>query len=135
VPWWGGVARAPLPGAKAPPARPGASRGWPRRGLAWLAPGLVVLVLAALLAGPQQQARRPSPRRDNLRAVAAIVAVREHPGDAVLYLPASRRVFGLAYPGPFRRLWDVALARPGDRAGSLLGTDVSAQVLRARFTR
>jgi mannosyltransferase len=40
----------------------------------------------------------------------------------------------MAYPAPFRRLRDVALATSPVTAGNLIGTDVPPATLRARFT-
>ena len=99
---------------------------------AWLPATLILVLLAALVAGPQRAVRRTSPV-DNLRGTAAVVAARERPGDAVLYMPETKRVVGIAYPAPFRRLWDVELGRTPAAAGNLLGTEVSAATLRARF--
>jgi mannosyltransferase len=39
----------------------------------------------------------------------------------------------MAYPAPFRRLRDVALAASPVTAGNLIGTDVPPATLRARF--
>jgi mannosyltransferase len=81
------------------------------RPLAWLPSALIVALFAAMLARPQQTLRLPySPARtDNLRSVSAILSTREHPGDAILYLPRDRRIMSWAYPGPFRHLNDIAL--------------------------
>jgi hypothetical protein len=70
-----------------------------------------VAILAVLLAGPQQAARLPGSRIDNLHRASAVLAAHELPGDAVLYIPASRRILSMAYPGPWRRLRDIALGR------------------------
>ena len=99
---------------------------------AWLPAALILVLLAALVAGPQGAVRRASPV-DNLRGTAAVVAANERPGDAVLYMPETRRVVGIAYPAPFRRLWDVELGETSAAAGNLLGTEVPAATLRARF--
>jgi hypothetical protein len=53
---------------------------------------VIVALLGALLAGPQQALRRPDSRIDNLRWTAVVLAAHELPGDAVLYLPSSRRI-------------------------------------------
>jgi mannosyltransferase len=68
-----------------------------------------------------------------LRRVTAIVAAHARRGDAVLYLPSHRRVVSMAYPVPFRRLRDVALAKSPVAAVNLVGTEVPAAMLRARF--
>ncbi len=109
--------------------------GRSRGALAWLPAALALVMFAAFALGPQRALRRPVSRPDNLRKTSAIVAACERPGDAVLYLPASKRVFSMGYPAPFRRLWDVALARPPVAAANLIGTEVRAATLRARFAR
>lgn len=103
--------------------------------LSW-APALVILaVFAGLVLAPQRSMRLPSARADNLRQVSAIVAANEHSGDAVLYLPVNKRGFSMGYPAPFRRLWDISLARSPVAANNLLGTEVPVPVLRARAAR
>jgi mannosyltransferase len=101
--------------------------------LAWLPAAVIVILLAALLAGPQQALRRPDSWIDNLRRAAAVLAAHELPGDAVLYLPSSRRIVSTSYPGPFRRLRDIALGRSPAASATLAGTEVSPAVLRHRF--
>jgi len=101
--------------------------------LAWLPPAMLLVLLGVLLAGPQLALRQPGSRVDNLRQAAAVLAAHELPGDAVLYLPSSRRILGMSYPGPFRRLRDIALARSPAASATLAGTEVSPAVLRHRF--
>ena len=101
--------------------------------VAWLPAGLILVLLAALVAGPQRSARLASSRPDNLRLVAAIVAAHGRSGDAALYVPSRKRVFSMAYPAPFRRLRDVALAKSPAAAANLVGTEVRPATLRARF--
>jgi mannosyltransferase len=109
----------------------------PRSGVspaaAWLPAVVIGVGLAGLLVAPQQQIRSASSRPDNLREASAILAGREQPGDAVFYLPPNMRVMGLGYPAPFRRLRDVALARPPVAAANLIGTSVHPAVLRQRM--
>jgi mannosyltransferase len=100
---------------------------------AWLSASLILVLLAALVAGPQRAVRRASSRVENLRGTAAVIAANERLGDAVLYMPETKRVVGIAYPAPFRRLWDVELGQTPAAAGNFLGTEVSAATLRARF--
>jgi len=102
--------------------------------VAWAPAVVAVAIMVALLAAPQRGVRAPASRPDNLRAAAAIIAARERPGDAVVYLPANRRVFGMAYPAPFQRLRDLSLAQTPVAAHNLLGTNVGPPVLRQRFT-
>jgi mannosyltransferase len=100
----------------------------------WLPAALIAVLLAALVAGPQRSVRLASARPDNLRMAAAVVAAHGRRGDAVLYLPSIWRVYSMAYPAPYRRLRDVALAAPPAAAANLYGTEVRAAALRARFT-
>ena len=69
---------------------------------------------------------------DNLRRAAAILAARERPGDAILYLPSGRRILSAAYPAPYSRLRDIALRRSPVAAGNLAGTEVGSATLRRR---
>ena len=101
--------------------------------LAWLPAAVIVVLLGALLAGSQQALRRPGSRIDNLRRAAAVLAAHELRGDAVLYLPSSRRILSMSYPAPFRRLRDIGLGRSPAASATLAGTEVSPAVLRERF--
>lgn len=101
--------------------------------VAWLPSAAIMVALVVLLAGPQQAVRLPGSRPDNLRRASAILAAHELPGDAVLYLPASRRILSMSYPGPWRRLRDIALARSPAASATLAGIEVSPAVLRQRF--
>jgi mannosyltransferase len=101
---------------------------------AWLPAVVIVVLLVALVLEPQRLVRLPSARPDNLRRVAAIVAAYGRPGDAVLYVPSNRRAYSLAYPAPFRRLRDIALAKSPVAAANLIGTQVPPFILRSRFT-
>jgi mannosyltransferase len=101
--------------------------------LAWATPLVLLAVLAAGLAGPQQAVRRTSARPDNLRGVSAVMAANERPGDAVFYLPSEARVVSMAYPAPFGKLRDLALERSPAASDSLTGTQVWAPVLARRF--
>jgi mannosyltransferase len=107
-------------------------RGLPP-GVAWLPAAAIMVVLGVLLAAPQQAVRLPGSRADNLRRASAVLAAHELTGDAVLYLPSSRRILSMSYPGPWRRLRDIALARSPAASATLAGTEVSPAVLRLRF--
>jgi mannosyltransferase len=99
----------------------------------WLPAILILALLSALVVGPQRSVRAASSRLADLRGTAAVLAAQGRRGDAVLYVPPSNRVFSLAYPAPFRRLHDVALAESPAAAANLSGAEVTAGVLRARF--
>ena len=99
----------------------------------WLPAILILALLGALVVGPQRSVRVAPSRLADLRGTAAVLAAQGRRGDAVLYVPPSNRVFSLAYPAPFRRLRDVALAQSPAAAANLSGAEVTAGVLRARF--
>jgi mannosyltransferase len=101
--------------------------------LAWAAPAVILVALAALMVGPQRSVRLPWAKPDNLRKVSAVVAHYERPGDAVFYLPSEARVISLAYSAPFRELRDLALARSPVASDTLTGTEVGAPVLAHRL--
>jgi len=100
---------------------------------AWVPSAALAAVMAVLLAGPQQSIRLTSARPDNLRAVSAIVAANDRPGDAVIYLPSEARVVSMGYPAAFRRLRDIALARSPVASATLTGVQVPAAELPGRF--
>ena len=102
-------------------------------GLAWVPSAVLAAVMAVLLAGPQQAIRLTSARPDNLRAVSAVVAANERPGDAVIYVPSEARVVSMGYPAPFSRLRDIALARSPVASATLTGLQVPAAALPGRF--
>ena len=106
------------------------------RPLAWVPPILIAAVLLTMLVGAEHSVRRPwLAGSDNLRRAVAILAARERSGDAILYLPGKRRIMSMAYPAPFRRLDDVALAVSPAASGTLSGIEVSAATLGRRFGR
>ena len=96
---------------------------------------LILALLAALVAGPQRSVRAAPSRLADLRGTAAVLAAQGRRGDAMLYVPPSNRVFSMAYPAPFRRLRDVALAESPAAAANLSGAEVTAGILRERFAR
>jgi mannosyltransferase len=96
---------------------------------------LVVAVLAALLAGPQQAIRQDAARPDNLRLASAIVAAHEQPGDAVFYIPLNMHVLGTGYPAPFDKLRNLAAGRSAIASATLTGTEITSPAeLKSRFT-
>jgi mannosyltransferase len=112
----------------------GAGSSWAWIG-PWLPAALVLAVLAALLAGPQQAIRQTAARPDNLRKASAIMAARERPGDVVFYVPFTMRVLGTGYPAPFLRLRDIALGRSALASATLTGTEITSPAeLKRRFT-
>jgi mannosyltransferase len=111
--------------------RPGPGPG--AAAVSWLPPFLVLVFIAAVSVAPQQAVRQPWSRQDYLRKVAQIVSVYGRPGDAVLYVAPHSRIISQGYPGPFRKLRDVALAQSQVASATLNGTEVTADVLRSRF--
>ncbi|MBC6467512.1 glycosyltransferase family 39 protein [Actinomadura alba] len=74
--------------------------GWTRTAVP-----IVALAVLAVLSLPAQLAiREPTARPDNLRALATVLGGKAEPGDAVLYVPAYRRIFATAYEDAFDRL-------------------------------
>jgi mannosyltransferase len=120
VAWLGGLIAASAFGRRNP-------------ALAWLVPVVILAVVAVMLIGPQRSARLTSYRPDNLRGVSEVVAANERPGDVVFYLPSEARVVSMGYPGPFRKLRDLALKKSPVASNSLTGTQVWAPVLAGRF--
>lgn len=100
---------------------------------AWVPSLAVVALIAAASVPPQQAIRQPWSRPDYLRKVSKIVARYGHVGDAVLYITDHSRIVSQGYPGPFRKLRDIALADSPVASATLNGTEVSAAVLRTRF--
>jgi mannosyltransferase len=128
------AARTPLgrlrPAGLGPAGLGPAGLGW-----AWLPAALVIAVLAALLAGPQQAIRQNAARPDNLRLASAIMAAQEQPGDVVFYIPFTMHVLGTGYPAPFLRLRDIALGRSAIASATLTGTEITSPAeLKSRFT-
>jgi mannosyltransferase len=105
----------------------------PRPALAWAPAAVILAVIAVLLIGPQHLAGPTAARPDDLRAAAAVVAANARPGDAVCYVPPRTRVVSFAYPTPFRRLRDLALAKSPAASATLVGTQVQPPTLRSRF--
>jgi mannosyltransferase len=119
VAWLAGLAAASQVGRRIP-------------ALAWSAPLAIAALLVAIVIGPQRAARLTSARPDNLRAVSAVVAAHERPGDAILYIPSDARVVSTGYPAPFRRLRDLALKEPAAASDTLTGVEVPASALAGR---
>ncbi|MCW2898733.1 MAG: hypothetical protein JWO67_998 [Streptosporangiaceae bacterium] len=92
-------------------------------------PGTVLSVLAALSLPTQLAIREPAARPDNLRAMATVLRTRAEAGDAVLYVPAYRRIFAVVYQDAFehlnaRALHDRSLADlPTGRFRAALGAE------------
>jgi mannosyltransferase len=106
---------------------------WPGRLLAASPSAAIAAIIIVVLAGPQIQIRQAGARTDNLRAVAAVLAEHERPGDAVLYLPWDAAIAGMAYPGPFSHLRDIGLGVSPVASDTLRGLPAGAAVLAGRL--
>ena len=95
----------------------------------------LAVLMVVLLIGPQAAIRLPNSRADDLRTIAGVLARRERPGDAVLYLPRKTAVIGRAYPDPFSKLRDVGLQAGPIASGTLLGVPAAPSVMAARLRR
>ncbi|MHB9854726.1 glycosyltransferase family 39 protein [Streptomyces krungchingensis] len=79
------------------------------------------------------QLRTPQSRTDDVTAVARALAQARTGGGGVLFMPARRRVWSLPDPGSVRGLRDLALDRNPVASHTLYGTEVPAEVIRARM--
>ncbi|MFD0686675.1 glycosyltransferase family 39 protein [Actinomadura fibrosa] len=94
----------------------------------------VALVAVAVLVAPRQdEVRRPETAWDQMREASAIIGGRARQGDAVAYVPITKRLVAEAYPGPFRELRDIGLAVPPARAANFGGSEAGAAELRDRL--
>jgi mannosyltransferase len=101
--------------------------------LAILPSAALALVIVAALIGPQQAIRQVSARADNLRGVAMVIAARERPGDAILYLPQDAELVGVAYPAAFRPLRDIGLAEGPVASATLRGLPAAPRTVAVRL--
>jgi mannosyltransferase len=101
--------------------------------LAVLPSAALVLLIVAALIGPQREIRQVTARPDNLRAVAKVLAARERPGDAILYLPRDTELAAVAYPAAFRPLRDVGLAKGPIASATLRGLPAAPRTVAARL--
>lgn len=112
------------------------ARRWPAKSTSrWIfVPSAVLaLVIVGCVTGSQVQTRQADSRADNLRTIASILATRERPGDAILYLPRLTAVIGRAYPVPFNKLRDIGQQAGPIPSNTLLGTAATPSVVAARL--
>ncbi|MBT0767462.1 glycosyltransferase family 39 protein [Kineosporia sp. J2-2] len=91
---------------------------------------LAVVLLVLALGGAHMQSvyrYKASGHAENLRGVAMTIEDGAQPGDAVVFLPSSRRVVKLAYPQAFDGVDDIALAQTGEQSDSLFGVEESTE--------
>ena len=87
-------------------------------------PGLVVLVLALVLALPVQRfIRTPQSRLFDFGGPSRYVGAHARPGDGVLYFGTLFRKAELGYPADFKDVADFAVAQTPRQAGNFRGTD------------
>ncbi|MET8979236.1 glycosyltransferase family 39 protein [Streptomyces sp. NPDC004539] len=120
------------PPSDVPPA--GQARGRTRV----LLQGAVALAGVLAIAGTfvfqlpvQRVERTTASRADDLAQVGAAAARMMRPGDDVMYLPEISRRSELAYPADFRGTRDTTLAVSGPDSGTLYGTALSPEEIRA----
>ena len=115
-----------------------AGRPWPRlarraQALSFVPSAVLAALIALAVAGPQAETRLTASRADDLRTISAVLAARERPGDAVLYLPRLVSVIGRAYPQPFDKLRDIGQRTDPVASGTLLGVPAPPGVVAGRL--
>jgi mannosyltransferase len=101
--------------------------------LSFVPSAALAVFIVVMVIGPQAEVRLSYSRADNLRVVAAVLAARERPGDAILYLPRKTAVIGMAYPDPFRKLNDIGLLSGPIASGTLRGVAAPPSVVASRL--
>jgi mannosyltransferase len=105
------------------------------RGVAWARwrrAGAVAVALAVLVPW-SVFVRAPESRKDDVVAVAGVVARVARPGDAVVFLPGRRREWALWAPSVYGGLDDLALGESPRASRTLWGTEVAAGAMRRRL--
>jgi mannosyltransferase len=92
------------------------------------------VTLAIALQPADAAVRQPGYRPDDLERESQIIAANARPGDIVFYISANDRIVSMPFPGPWRTLRDIALARSPVSSNTLYGTDVTPAELFRRFT-
>jgi mannosyltransferase len=96
---------------------------------------VLALLIVGVLIGPQREIRQVNARADDLKAVAAVVAGYERPGDGVLYLPRDADAVGEAYPAAFRHVRDIGLGSSALASGTLRGIAAPPRVVASRLAQ
>ncbi|MGW6059665.1 glycosyltransferase family 39 protein [Streptomyces sp. NPDC055189] len=102
------------------------------RGRAAIAVTAAAAALVAL-APVSMHLRTPESRLDDTSAVTEAIQDAGSRGDAVLYMPLRRRGWSLPHPHAVAGLDDLALDRGPAASHTLYGTEVPADVIRARM--
>ena len=106
----------------------------PRHRLAgMLASQAAFLLVAGLGLGLQVQYRQADGHADNIRAIDAIVASHEQPGDVMIYSWPVFMPISAAYPYGLATVPDAMVKVPAIPSGTLAGTTVSTEALRQRL--
>jgi mannosyltransferase len=102
--------------------------------LRWLVVAILVLAIGGV---HMQEVYRFTARGhgENIRGASEVIAEGARPGDAVLFLPASRRVVKLGYPDDFKGVDDVALEATGEQSATLWGVEEPAGDLAAALRK
>ncbi|MFJ6566893.1 glycosyltransferase family 39 protein [Streptomyces sp. NPDC091292] len=103
-----------------------------RRGMVLAVVAAAVLAVEAPLA---THLRSPASRTDDVTAISRVVEQMAGPGDGVLFLPSSRRVWMVQRTPASLGLVDLTLAASPRDARNLYGTEVSPAVMRQRMSR
>ena len=82
---------------------------------------MAVLAVGVGGIGTQRLDRTVASRADDLAGAARVVAAAARPGDALLFLPANRRLVALVYPRSFAGLRDIGFAESPVQADNLMG--------------
>jgi len=125
---WAGSASGRVPSRRGTPARGAVAR------LACLPAIAAAAALAVALQPADAVVRQPGYRPDDLEYEAQIIAANYRPGDMVFFIPINDRIVSMPFPGPWRKLRDIALADSPVSSDTLYGTDVSPARLLSRFT-
>jgi mannosyltransferase len=96
----------------------------------WMIAAILVVTIGGL---HMQQVYRyaAAGHGENVRGAAEAIAERAQPGDAVLFLPASRRVIERGYPAAFRGVDDVTLAETAEASATIWGVEEPANQIAA----
>jgi mannosyltransferase len=96
--------------------------------------GLLLPVIVLAVGGLHMQAVYRDPvlgHAEDVRTAATLIQTSARPGDAVVFLPANRRVVAVGYPQAFRVVHDIALEHPPDRSATLFGQELAPDQLTA----
>jgi mannosyltransferase len=96
---------------------------------------VLLATAAALLVPVATHLRSPQSRTDDATAIARAVREATAPGDGVLFVPASRRVWTLRDASASYGVSDLALAAPPHASHTLYGTELPPAGIRSGMSR